>query len=131
MYLKNELMELTDFLHAGTISHKSKVDWKFLDWAWSKTAAAVEFLCSVFVRHILLTYLLIWKTSKLSSGLIIQFVFLCSAFVRHVLLTYQLTIYHVWTPVPNLTSTCGSPVHLLHIFGALTCEGNSKCYWKF
>ena len=25
-------MELTDFLHAGTNSCKSKVDWKFLGW---------------------------------------------------------------------------------------------------
>ena len=30
MYLKNELIELTDFLHAGTNSRKLKGDWKFL-----------------------------------------------------------------------------------------------------
>ena len=36
LYLKKELIELTDFLHAGTISHKLKDDWKFLGWAWSK-----------------------------------------------------------------------------------------------
>ena len=28
--LKNEQMELTDFLHAGTNSRKLKGDWKFL-----------------------------------------------------------------------------------------------------
>ena len=33
-YLKNEQMELTDFLHAGTNSCKLKSDWKFLGWAW-------------------------------------------------------------------------------------------------
>ena len=38
MYLKNELMELTEFLHAGTNSSKSKVNWKFLEWAWLKWA---------------------------------------------------------------------------------------------
>ena len=38
MYLKNELMELTEFLHAGTNSSKSKLNWKFLEWAWLKWA---------------------------------------------------------------------------------------------
>ena len=28
-YLQNELMELNDFLHAGTSSHKLKGDWRF------------------------------------------------------------------------------------------------------
>ena len=33
-------MELTDFLHAGKISHKLKGDWKFLGLAWSKMDVA-------------------------------------------------------------------------------------------
>ena len=36
MYLKNELVELTDFLYAGTHSRKLKGDWKILGLAWSK-----------------------------------------------------------------------------------------------
>ena len=36
LYLKNELMELIEFLHAGTNSHKLKSDGKYLEWAWSK-----------------------------------------------------------------------------------------------
>ena len=34
-YLKKELMELTDFLHAGTISHKNGYG-HGQKWAWSK-----------------------------------------------------------------------------------------------
>ena len=30
MYLKKELIKLTDFLHAGTVSHKLKDDLKIL-----------------------------------------------------------------------------------------------------
>ena len=40
MYLKNELMELTDFLHAGTNSHKLKGDQNFFIWAWLKMGVA-------------------------------------------------------------------------------------------
>ena len=36
LYLKNEQLELADFLHADTNSHKLKGDWKFSGWAWSK-----------------------------------------------------------------------------------------------
>ena len=38
--LKNELMELTDFLRAGTVPLKLKGNWKFLGWTWSKMGAA-------------------------------------------------------------------------------------------
>ena len=38
-YLKNEQMELTDFLHAF-VPCKLKVDWKCLGWVWSKTGVA-------------------------------------------------------------------------------------------
>ena len=34
-------MELIDFLHVGTISHKLKDDWKFLGWAWSEMGVPV------------------------------------------------------------------------------------------
>ena len=34
-------MELTDFLHVGTISHKLKDDRKFLGWAWSEMGVPV------------------------------------------------------------------------------------------
>ena len=40
LYLKNENMELTDFLQAGTNSCKVKGDGKRLGWAWSKTSPA-------------------------------------------------------------------------------------------
>ena len=33
-------MELTDFLHASTSSHKLKGDIKFLGWVWSKMGVA-------------------------------------------------------------------------------------------
>ena len=42
MYLKNELMELTEFLHAGASSCKLKGDWKFLGWALSKIGVEIE-----------------------------------------------------------------------------------------
>ena len=35
-YLKNECMELIDFLHGATNSYKFKGDWKFLGYAWVK-----------------------------------------------------------------------------------------------
>ena len=35
-YRKNELMELTDFLHVDTDSQKLKADQKCIGWAWSK-----------------------------------------------------------------------------------------------
>ena len=35
-----ELMELTDFLHAFTVSHKLKGDWKFFGLAWWKMGVA-------------------------------------------------------------------------------------------
>ena len=38
--VKKELMELTDFLHAGTVSHKLKGDQNFLGWAESKIGVA-------------------------------------------------------------------------------------------
>ena len=34
MYLKNELMELTDFMHIDAESQKLKADQKLLGWAW-------------------------------------------------------------------------------------------------
>ena len=40
LYLKNELMELNDFLHTGMISHTLKSDWKFWGWAWSELGMA-------------------------------------------------------------------------------------------
>ena len=36
LYFKNELLELTDFLHAGTISHKLKTDQNFCVWTFVK-----------------------------------------------------------------------------------------------
>ena len=36
LYLKNEQMELTYFLHAGTNSCKLKGDWKFWGWVGQK-----------------------------------------------------------------------------------------------
>ena len=38
--VKKELMELTNFLHAGTVSHKLKGDQKFLGWAGSEIGVA-------------------------------------------------------------------------------------------
>ena len=40
LYLKNEWMELTIFLHAGTNSCKSKADEKFYGLAWSDMGVA-------------------------------------------------------------------------------------------
>ena len=40
MYLKNEQMESTDFLHAGTSSGELKVDSISFGWAWSKMGVA-------------------------------------------------------------------------------------------
>ena len=40
LYLKNEQMELSDFLHASINSQKLKVDWKLLGWAWSEMGVA-------------------------------------------------------------------------------------------
>ena len=40
MDLKNELMEFTDFVHAGTYSRKLKGDGKFLGWACFNMAVA-------------------------------------------------------------------------------------------
>ena len=38
--MKNEQMELTDFLRAGTNSSKLKVARKFFGWEWSKMGVA-------------------------------------------------------------------------------------------
>ena len=38
--LKNEQIELTDFLHTDTNLRKLKGDWKFLGWVWSKIDVA-------------------------------------------------------------------------------------------
>ena len=36
LYLKSELIELTNLWHVGTDSPKLKCDWKFWGWAWSE-----------------------------------------------------------------------------------------------
>ena len=40
-YLKNELMEWTDFLHAGVNSGKLKVISIIFRWMWSKLGVAI------------------------------------------------------------------------------------------
>ena len=40
LIVSQERTDGTDFWHARTISHKSKDDWKFFWWAWSKLGVA-------------------------------------------------------------------------------------------
>ena len=43
-YIKNEQMEETNFLHAGTNSGKLKVDLTIFRWAWSKMVMTFKFM---------------------------------------------------------------------------------------
>ena len=40
LYLKNEQMDLTDFLHVDTDPQKLKAEQKFIGWTWSKMCVA-------------------------------------------------------------------------------------------
>ena len=44
LYLKNELIEWTDFLHAGANSGKLKVITQIFGWAWPKMEMAIYFM---------------------------------------------------------------------------------------
>ena len=42
LYLKNEQMEWTDFLHVDTDSQKFKTAQKCIGWAWSKMGVVIQ-----------------------------------------------------------------------------------------